>query len=102
MMDQHILKQGRGSLAELPALVETLHLSHPMIIGGGRARLLTALLPNAPVFSAYHANPEWADAIAGYDQMKASGCDGLIAIGGGSAMDTAKAMKAIWLAGGDA
>lgn len=52
-----------------------------------------------PQFSGYHANPDLADCTAGAEMYRAEGCDGLISVGGGSAMDTAKAIKALLLAG---
>ena len=51
-----------------------------------------------PLFSGYHPNPDLSDAVAGADLFREQGCDGLISVGGGSAMDTAKAVKAILLA----
>ncbi|MDR0848399.1 MAG: iron-containing alcohol dehydrogenase [Propionibacteriaceae bacterium] len=45
-------------------------------------------------FSGYSPNPKSDEAAAGLKLFDAQGCDGLISVGGGSAMDTAKAIKA--------
>ena len=95
--------RGRDSLNKLPQMMEKLGIQKPMIVGG---KVLTAkllrkhpLLLTAPVFSAFHPNPDLEDAQAGAERFRKAGCDSLISIGGGSAMDTAKAMLAILAAG---
>jgi len=98
---QHILK-GRGCLnnGNLEALMVKLNMHRPLLVCSQRmgkdfaARTGMTL----PVFSGYHPNPDLADAVAGVDLFRALECDGLISVGGGSAMDTAKAVKAILLA----
>ena len=97
-----MLLRGRGCLAGIADMAAALGMTRPLIVGGHAAETVSRLLNGAPVFSGYHANPEWTDAIRGYGVLKASGCDGLVGIGGGSAMDTAKAIKACALTGGDA
>lgn len=91
--------RGRSSISRLPELTEALSIRRPMLVGSQR---LTARLPVAgPCFSGYHPNPDFADAAAGAALYREQGCDGLISIGGGSAMDTAKAVKAMLLAEND-
>ena len=90
--------RGRDSIAKLPELMEKLGIRKPMIIGSGHLtgmlfRKAPGLL-SAPVFSGYHANPDLADSEAGAELFRREECDGLISIGGGSCMDTAKAIKA--------
>ena len=90
--------RGRNSLKKLPEMMEKIGMHRPMIVGSEH---LTGLLfrkapglLSAPVFSGYHANPDLADSEAGADLFLRDGCDGLISIGGGSCIDTAKAIKA--------
>jgi alcohol dehydrogenase class IV len=45
------------------------------------------------VFSDVSANPTEDDVLAGLDRYRTEACDGLVAIGGGSAMDAAKAIR---------
>ena len=90
--------QGRDSLKKLPELMEKTGMHQPMIVGsehltGILFRRVPGLL-SAPVFSGYHANPDLADSEAGAEIFLRNRCDGLISIGGGSCMDTAKAIKA--------
>ena len=90
--------RGRDTLKKLPELMEKLGISKPMIVGmqpltGTLMKKLPALL-SAPVFSAFHPNPDLADTEAGKEVFLRENCDGLISIGGGSSIDTAKAVKA--------
>ena len=101
-MEQMIIR-GRGSLTagNIKALMATLNVRRPMLVCSARmqAEIATRLGVEGPVFSGYHANPDLADAAAGAAMYLENGCDGLISVGGGSAMDTAKAVKALLLAG---
>ncbi len=99
---QHVIK-GRGSLkgANLAALMERLNMCRPLLVCSARmqADFAERTGMKLPLFSGYHPNPDLADATAGADMYREMGCDGLISVGGGSAMDTAKAVKALLLAG---
>lgn len=90
------LLRGRGSLARLPEMLEKLGVSRPLVVG----RALVERLPVAAgaVYSDYHPNPDWADCAAAARLYREKECDGLISLGGGSAMDTAKGVKALLLA----
>ncbi|MDX7953991.1 iron-containing alcohol dehydrogenase, partial [Lichenihabitans sp. Uapishka_5] len=48
------------------------------------------LLPGAPLFADTPANPTESAVRAGLDYYRAAGCDGLVAVGGGSPIDLAK------------
>ena len=91
--------RGPDCLKKLPLLLDKLQIRKPLIVGGKvlTARLLRAVpqLLSSPVFSAYHPNPDLADAVAGADLYRQQACDGLISIGGGSCMDTAKSIQAM-------
>lgn len=97
------LARGRGSLGQTQAMMEKIGITRPLLVGSARltARLMqeAEILQGCPVFSGYHPNPDLADAEAGAECFRSEGCDGLISIGGGSAMDTAKAIKALMFAG---
>ena len=91
--------EGRGSLKMLPQLLEKLSIHHPLIVGhdtltGALLRQHPELLL-CPVFSSFHSNPDLSDAEAGVLAFRQGGCDGLLSIGGGSGIDTAKAIKAL-------
>lgn len=100
-MQQHVVK-GRGSLnaANIAAMLEQLNMHRPMLVCSQRMQADFARRTglDLPLFSGYHANPDLADCTAGAELYRANACDGLISVGGGSAMDTAKAVKAILLA----
>ncbi len=94
--------QGRDSLGKILQMTEKLNMKRPMIVGSERlvAQLLrkAPALLQAPVFTGYHANPDLQDAEPCVKMFREQQCDGLISIGGGSAMDTAKAVKALMFA----
>ena len=91
--------QGRGSLKKLPDMMGKLNIRNPLIVGGsnltGKLMRRVPVLLTSPVFSEYHPNPDLADALAGAEMYRKHECDGIISIGGGSAIDTAKAVKAL-------
>jgi len=101
-MEQMIIR-GRGSLnaGNIKALMAELGIRRPLLVCSARMQAdftaRTDLL--FPLFCGYHANPDLTDAIAGADMYREKACDGLISVGGGSAMDTAKAVKALLLTG---
>jgi len=99
---QHVVR-GRGSLngTNIASLMEALSMYRPLLVCGKRMAQTFAerVGMDVPVFSGYHPNPDLTDCEAGADMYREMGCDGLISIGGGSAMDTAKAIKALLLTG---
>ena len=100
---QQLVIRGRGSLnaANIAELTAEMSMRRPMLVCSRRMEkdfsARTGL--TLPVFCGYHPNPDLADAVAGAAMYREMGCDGLISVGGGSAMDTAKAVKALLLAG---
>lgn len=96
---------GAGAIAEIVNEVKkrgfkkTLVVTDPDLIKFNVAQKVTALLDEAghpyEIFSDVKANPTVAVVKNGIAAFKAAGADSLIAIGGGSAMDTAKAIGII-------
>ena len=86
-------------MKKLPEMMEKLGIRHPLVVGmeplTGRLLKLNPGLLACPVFSAFHPNPDLQDALAGADMYRKEACDGLVSIGGGSSIDTAKAIKAL-------
>ncbi len=99
---QHII-QGRNSLnsENIAALLAQCGMRVPLLVAGERmARAFAERTGMAcPVFSGFHPNPDLDDCLVGAALFREKGCDGLISIGGGSAMDTAKGVKAALLTG---
>ena len=90
--------RGRDSMKKLPEMMEKLGMKKPMIVGmepltGTLLKKVPALLA-CPVFSEFHPNPDLSDTEAGAEIFRREGCDGLVSVGGGSSIDTAKAIKA--------
>lgn len=89
--------RGRDSLKKLPEIMKKLEIRNPMIVGmeplTGTLLKKNPVLLSSPVFSSFHPNPDLADTEAGARLYLREKCDGLISIGGGSSIDTAKAIK---------
>ncbi len=93
---------GPGRVAELAAACREQGISRPLLVTDpGLAGLpmvaeITGLLESADlpvtVFSGVRPNPVGADVAAGVEAFVDAGCDGVIALGGGSPMDVAKAV----------
>lgn len=91
---------GAGSLGRLPELLADAGCRKPMIVASrrqcGTAEFI-AMAEKLPAWSAYSAvtaNPKIRIAEEIVRQFRAEGCDSLVAIGGGSPMDAAKAAAA--------
>ena len=71
------------------------NVKKPFVVGSlKRQENLRARLPkNLVVFSDYQPNPLYENVQAGVRQFREEGCDAIIAVGGGSAMDVAKCIK---------
>ena len=101
-MAQKMLR-GRGKLSRVGELMEKLSVARPLLVCDSSMAPIFAEKTGMtiPCFSAFHPNPDFADAAAGVALYRAEGCDGLISLGGGSAMDTAKTIKAMLVAESD-
>ena len=90
--------RGRESIKKLPDMMKKLEIHKPLIVGmepltGALLKRNPGLL-TSPVFSAFHPNPDFSDTTTGAEIYIREECDSLISIGGGSSIDTAKAIKA--------
>jgi alcohol dehydrogenase class IV len=102
---------GGGALAELPGLLARLGLARPLIVtdpyiaGCGILDRATAPLDGAriawSVFSDTVADPTSEVIATGTARLQAGDFDSLIAIGGGSSIDTAKGMSVLYANGGE-
>ena len=105
-----LMAVGGGALAELPAMLRRLGLANPLIVSdpflarSGHLERATAQLESNgvpwTVFSDTVADPTTAVVEAGTRRLAEGGFDSLIAIGGGSSIDTAKAMSVLVVNGG--
>ncbi|MBM7114280.1 iron-containing alcohol dehydrogenase [Archangium primigenium] len=96
---------GAGALQRVPAQVSRLNMKRPLVVtdGGvvkaGLAQRLYDVLKGAGVayvaFEQVKPDPTEHDAFAGLEAYRAGGCDGIIAIGGGSPLDAAKLVQVL-------
>ena len=96
---------GKGAINEIAteikarAFKKVFVCSDPDLIKFGVTKKVTDILDNAgiayEIFSEIKANPTIENVQAGVAAFKASGADCIVAIGGGSSMDTAKAIGII-------
>ena len=90
------IRFGAGRIAELPEACRSLGMARPLVVTDpGLAEmpmLRSALgtLPAAALFSSIRSNPVGADVEAGVAAYRRGGHDGVVAFGGGSALDVGK------------
>ncbi|SEJ52701.1 iron-containing alcohol dehydrogenase [Paraburkholderia diazotrophica] len=89
---------GYDALAQLPAECERSGIKRPLVVtdkgvmaAGVAQQAIDALkLSHVPVFDDTPSNPTEAMVMAAAQRYRDEGCDGLVAIGGGSSIDLAK------------
>jgi alcohol dehydrogenase class IV len=90
-----------GALNQLEKSLERLGVSRPMLVtdkglvAAGAADKVQAAAGNRPIVATYDetlSNPDEASVLAALAIYRDAGCDGLVALGGGSPMDLAKAV----------
>jgi alcohol dehydrogenase class IV len=106
-----LLSVGGGALSELPALMARLGLSHPLIVTdpfiakSGILDQATATLDGArmewAVFQDTVSDPTTDVIASGVERLREAPHDSLVAIGGGSPIDTAKGMSVLHANGGE-
>jgi alcohol dehydrogenase class IV len=68
-------------------------VTDPGLVRSGLSSQITQHLSGAIVFDQVQPNPTEANVLLGLQRYRESGCDGLIGLGGGSPIDTAKAIR---------
>lgn len=92
---------GRGAVRQLPVCLEEIGVRRPMVVTDPGLRAappfksveaaLQARGVQYEVFDGVHPNPVEEDVVQASTNYRAAGCDGVIGVGGGSAIDVAKA-----------
>src|SRR5688500_20052680 len=95
------IRFGAGVIKELPAYLQKNQLRHPLMVSDGNVVQLAFFKQlvkelnsegiNAEVFSNIHKNPVKSDVYKGTEAWDAAGCDSIIGIGGGAAMEIGRA-----------
>ena len=82
----------------LADVLQALGAKHPLVVADGffvKSGYAQVILSNLSyeLFSDYEPNPKYEQALAGVQRFREMGCDALVSIGGGSAIDVAKCVK---------
>lgn len=100
--DQLIMKTD-NLICDISSMLQQMKISKPFIVHGKHLmsnREIMRWLENHPNrFSDYSPNPTFEEVLEGLKHFKETDCDGIVSIGGGSCLDTAKAIK--WYSEGD-
>jgi choline dehydrogenase len=100
------LVHGPGALARLGDVVAELDITRPMLVSdpgvaaAGLVERALERLDNAVVFADVRPNPDIGLVDRGAGIYASEGCDGLVGLGGGSSMDTAKSIGVVIRHGG--
>ena len=100
------LVHGPGAMARLGELVAGFGVERPLlvtdpgVVDAGLAARALDRLPGAVLFDEVRPNPDIAIIDGGAAVYASEGCDGLVAIGGGSPMDVAKGVGVVVRHGG--
>ncbi len=92
---------GVGAIKRLTAEAAAAHMNPPLIVTDrGLAatpvfKRIAALLPGAKVFSDVDPNPTEMNVLDGADFYLRNRCSGIVGVGGGSALDAAKAIRLV-------
>ena len=94
--------EGKGSIDKLPALLKSEKKWHPLVVTDpgivslGLHKSLLEVLTNEGISYSFYdkvcPNPTFAVIEEAFSVYQQEGCDSIVALGGGSSMDTAKAV----------
>ena len=94
------IEYGEGQVSRLPEFLAALGVKRPLIatdkglVATGLVAKIAALLSTPPtIFDGTPANPTEEACLTAHALCKESDCDGIIGLGGGSALDLAKAVR---------
>jgi choline dehydrogenase len=97
---------GTGAISRLSEIVRELGITRPLLVtdpgvaAAGLADRALERLDDAVVFDGVRPNPDIALVDTGAELYASSGCDGLVGLGGGSSLDTAKSIGVVARHGG--
>jgi maleylacetate reductase len=84
---------GAGSLADLPDVLAALEVERPLVVTTRRGAETAAAVPNAALYAGVRRHAPVDTVPAAVAQARSVGADAIVGLGGGSAIDTAKAVS---------
>ncbi len=97
-MKQRII-EGKASYEKIGEILRELGVKKYLLVYTNSAKklpvweYLTSLGIPSALFSGFTPNPKYEEIVTGIDLFNAEGCDAVVAVGGGSAIDVAKCIK---------
>lgn len=97
-MGEQIILKSDNNYMELDNYLKSANILKPLLVCGKSIELLDIgkrirELNNLVKFMDFEPNPSYDSVVKGVEVFNSNNCDGIIAIGGGSAMDVAKCIK---------
>ena len=99
-MREQIIYSGKDSYKKIADILAQVGSIRPMLVCGSKsfdALGINAFMRSLPVtfirFSDFAPNPVYESAVKGVEVLRANQCDFVLAVGGGSAIDTAKCIR---------
>jgi maleylacetate reductase len=87
------LRFGAGALADLPELLSGLEIARPFVVTTHRGAETAAAIPAAAVYAGVRRHAPIETVAEAVSQARSVEADAIIGLGGGSAIDTAKAVS---------
>ena len=99
LVEGHVTGAMRDATS-LPEIMAALGMERPLVVADAFfasqiGTLLGGTLAAYPRFSGYAPNPTYEQVLAGIRAFRENGCDGVVSLGGGSAIDVAKCIR-LW------
>lgn len=104
-VEEQVILTGDEACIRIPELLAQVHARRPLVVSGRTfdGSVVQSALDEHGIcysrFSGYSPNPKLPEVLSGLARYREDGCDSIIAVGGGSAIDVAKCLTILASAG---